>query len=95
MCNVYSFLYLNYSTLRHTLASILSAQAVLFGLFAGRVTSPSYAYYIKYVLKPFIQIKVFGNFKIFVALFPLFVKKKLFNKSFEFIGIEKECVKKF
>ena len=33
-------------------------------------------------------MKLFGIFKILVGLFPLFVKK--FNKSFEFLGIERQ-----
>ena len=44
-------------------------------------------------LKSFIQIKLFEIFFILVALFPLSVKKN-FNQCFEFLGIEKEYVKK-
>ena len=40
------------------------------------------------------QIKIFGIFQIFLALFPLFVKK-IVKKSHEFIGIEKEYEKIF
>ena len=48
----------------------------------------------KHFFKPFIQIMLFGIFEVLVALLPLFVEKRLVNKSFQFIGIEKWYDKK-
>ena len=50
---------------------------------------------LEFVFKAFYSDQAFGDFlKIFVALFPLFVKKGFVNKSFEFLVIEKKEKKK-
>ena len=45
--------------------------------------------FIKFALKPFIQIKLFVISYILAALFLLFIIKFV-NKSFKFLGVEKD-----